>query len=85
MTSIRTIQSNKNDARICIVENNNNFINILSGKIDHIFYAGEKGFKMSEKILVTGASSKIGKEFIKLIPSNIKVYKPSKKEWDFRT
>ena len=39
---------------------------------------------MSEKILVTWASSKIGKEFIKLIPSNIKVYKPSKKEWDFR-
>ena len=49
LTSIRTIQSNKNDARICIVENNNNFINILSGKIDHIFYAGEKVLKCLKK------------------------------------
>ena len=37
--SIRTIIKNKKDARICIVRNKDNFINILSGKIDHIFYA----------------------------------------------
>ena len=37
--SIRTIVKNKKDARICLVKNNDNFINIMSGKIDHIFYA----------------------------------------------
>ncbi len=37
--SIRTIIKNKKDARICLVKNNNNFIDIMSGKIDHIFYA----------------------------------------------
>jgi hypothetical protein len=37
--SIRTIIENKKDARICVVKNNDNFINVMSGKIDHIFYA----------------------------------------------
>ena len=37
--SIRTIVKNKKDARICLVKNNDNFIDIMSGKIDHIFYA----------------------------------------------
>ena len=39
LNSIRTIVKNKKDARVCIVKNNDNFINILSGKIDHIFFA----------------------------------------------
>ena len=43
--SIRTISKNKKDARICIVKNNNNFINVMSGKIDHIFYAFEEVLK----------------------------------------
>ena len=43
--SIRTIIKNKKDARICIVRNKDNFINILSGKIDHIFYAYEEVLK----------------------------------------
>ena len=43
--SIRTIIKNKKDARICIVKNNDNFINILSGKIDHIFYAYDEVLK----------------------------------------
>ena len=45
LSSIRTIVKNKKDARICIVKNEDNFINILSGKIDHIFYAYEEVFK----------------------------------------
>ena len=45
LNSIRTIVKNKNDARICIVKNEDNFINILSGKIDHIFYASEEVLK----------------------------------------
>ena len=40
--SIRTINKNKNDARLSLVKNNNNFINVMSGKIDHIFYAYDK-------------------------------------------
>ena len=43
--SIRTISKNKKDARICVVKNNNNFINVMSGKIDHIFYAYEEVLK----------------------------------------
>ena len=43
--SIRTINKNKKDARICVVNNNNNFINVMSGKIDHIFYAFEEVLK----------------------------------------
>ena len=43
--SIRTIIKNKKDARICLVRNNNNFINIMSGKIDHIFYAYDEVLK----------------------------------------
>jgi hypothetical protein len=43
--SIRTINKNKKDARICIVKNDNNFINVMSGKIDHIFYAFEEVLK----------------------------------------
>ena len=49
LTSIRTILYNKNDARVCLVENNNNFINILSGKIDHIFYAASEVTKCLTK------------------------------------
>ena len=45
LKSIRTIIKNKKDARICVVKNNDNFINILSGKIDHIFYAYEEVLK----------------------------------------
>ena len=45
LKSIRTIIKNKKDSRICIVKNKNNFINILSGKIDHIFYAYEQVMK----------------------------------------
>ena len=43
--SIRTISKNKKDARICVIKNNNNFINVMSGKIDHIFYAFEEVLK----------------------------------------
>ncbi len=43
--TIRTIIKNKKDARVCIVKNNENFINILSGKIDHIFYAYKEVLK----------------------------------------
>ena len=45
MYSIRTIVKNKKDARICLVKNNDNFINIMSGKIDHIFYAHDEVLK----------------------------------------
>jgi len=45
LNSIRTITKNKKDARICVVKNKDNFINILSGKIDHIFYAYEEVLK----------------------------------------
>ena len=38
LKSYRTINKNKNDSRISSVENNNNFINVMSGKIDHVFY-----------------------------------------------
>ena len=37
---------------------------------------------MSKQILVTGGSSRIGKEFIKLLPKNIVVKNPNKIEWD---
>ena len=37
---------------------------------------------MSKQILVTGGSSKIGKEFIKLLPKNIVINNPKKKWWD---
>ncbi len=42
---IRTIIKNKKDARLCIVKKNNNFINVMSGKIDHIFYAFDEVLK----------------------------------------
>ena len=45
LNSIRTIIKNKKDARICVVKNKDNFINILSGKIDHIFYAYDEVLK----------------------------------------
>ena len=45
LNSIRTIVKNKKDARVCVVKNKDNFINILSGKIDHIFYAYEEVLK----------------------------------------
>ena len=38
---------------------------------------------MSKQILVTGGSSKIGKEFIKLLPKNIVINNPNRNEWDF--
>ena len=37
---------------------------------------------MSKQILVTGGSSKIGKEFIKLLPKNIVINSPKRSEWD---
>ena len=37
---------------------------------------------MSKQILVTGGSSKIGKEFIKLLPKNIVINNPMRSEWD---
>ena len=37
---------------------------------------------MSKQILVTGGSSKIGKEFIKLLPKNIVINNPKRREWD---
>ena len=37
---------------------------------------------MSKQILVTGGSSKIGKEFIKLLPKNIVINNPKRSEWD---
>tara|TARA_B100000900_G_C20559302_1_gene708164 strand:+ start:355 stop:1398 length:1044 start_codon:yes stop_codon:yes gene_type:complete len=43
--SIRTINTNKNDARLSLVKNKNNFINVMSGKIDHIFYASDQVLK----------------------------------------
>ncbi len=42
---IRTIIKNKKDARICLVKSKNNFINVVSGKIDHIFYAFDEVLK----------------------------------------
>ena len=39
---IRTITKNTKDARVCSIKNDNNFIHVMSGKIDHIFYAYEK-------------------------------------------
>ena len=42
---IRTIIKNKKDARLCIVKNNNNFINVMPGKIDHVFFAFEEVLK----------------------------------------
>ena len=49
LTSIRTILYNKNDARVCLVENDKNIVNILSGKIDHIFYAASEVIKCLNK------------------------------------
>lgn len=43
--TIRTIIKNKKDARICLVKNNDNFIDVMSGKIDHIFYAYDEVLK----------------------------------------
>jgi hypothetical protein len=43
--SIRTISKNKKDARLCVVKQENNFINIMSGKIDHIFFAFKEVLK----------------------------------------
>ena len=39
LKSFRTIIKNKNDSRVSYVKNNKNFINVFSGKIDHVFYA----------------------------------------------
>lgn len=39
LNSYRIIVKNKNDTRTCVVKEKNNFIDIFSGKIDHIFYA----------------------------------------------
>jgi hypothetical protein len=47
LNSYRTIIKNKNDSRKCMVVEKNNFIDIMSGKIDHIFYA----LKQVEKCL----------------------------------
>ena len=49
LSSIRTILKNKKDARVCLVKNNDNFINIMSGKIDHIFYAYDEVIKCIKK------------------------------------
>ncbi len=42
LKSYRTIIKNKNDSRISSVRNNKNFIDVFSGKIDHVFYVFEK-------------------------------------------
>lgn len=42
LNSYRTLLINKNDSRMCLVFEKNNFIDIMSGKIDHIFYALKK-------------------------------------------
>ena len=42
LCSYRTIIRNKDDSRACQIREKNNFIDILSGKIDHIFYALER-------------------------------------------
>jgi hypothetical protein len=42
LNSYRTIVKNKADSRACLVIEKNNFIEIMSGKIDHIFYALER-------------------------------------------
>ena len=42
LNSYRTIFKNKNDSRACLVFEKNNFIDIMSGKIDHVFYALKK-------------------------------------------
>jgi hypothetical protein len=42
LNSYRTIVKSKEDSRACIVIEKNNFIDIMSGKIDHIFYALKK-------------------------------------------
>jgi hypothetical protein len=42
LNSYRTILKNKADSRACLVFEKNNFIDIMSGKIDHIFYALKK-------------------------------------------
>ncbi len=38
LKSYRTINKNKDDSRISHIENNKNFINVMSGKIDHVFF-----------------------------------------------
>jgi hypothetical protein len=42
LNSYRTILKNKKDSRACLVIEKNNFIDIMSGKIDHVFYALKK-------------------------------------------
>jgi len=42
LNSYRTILKNKEDSRVCLVIEKNNFIDIMSGKIDHVFYALKK-------------------------------------------
>ena len=37
---------------------------------------------MYKKILITGSSSKVGQELIKLIPTDHKVYAPKSKQFD---
>ena len=43
--SIRTINTNKNNEILNLIKNKNNFINVMSGKIDHIFYAYDQVIK----------------------------------------
>jgi hypothetical protein len=49
LNSYRTIVTNKNDTRACKVYEKDNFINVLPGKIDHIFYALQKVEKCLRK------------------------------------
>ena len=42
LLSIRVIQENKSDSRICKVYDDKGVITVFPGKIDHIFYAYQK-------------------------------------------
>ena len=61
-------------------KNNNNFINVMPGKIDHVFYAFEEVFEMYKNILITGGTSRISFH-LKMI-SNKYHYSPKREEWD---
>lgn len=49
LLSQRTIIENKSDSRFCKVIENNKFIDVFPGKIDHIFYAYKKVKKCLKK------------------------------------
>ena len=49
LTSYRTLINNKNDSRLCYINYYKNLINVMSGKIDHIFFALDEVEKWIKK------------------------------------